>query len=590
MSEVSGKALDLPILKRVLGFVRPYKKVFYLTTFLTIIVAFASPIRPMIIQNIIDEELMNGDMQGLWNMTMLLIAVLIGEAIVQFFQSYLTSWLGQTVIKDLRTQLYKKVLKFRLKYFDNTALGTLVTRVVSDIETIADVFSQGLLEIIGDILKLVVVIGVMLYADWKLTLICLVPIPILIASTSVFKRVIKKAFQDVRTQVSVLNAFVQEHVTGMKIIQIFNREEVEYARFEKINKKHRDAHIRTVWAYSIFFPIVDMLSAGSLALLVWWGTGEIGVEGSTVTLGVLFQFILYIYMLYRPIRQLADRFNTLQMGMVSSERVFKILDTESTIEDNGTISAGAIKGNIEFNNVWFAYIEEDYVLKDVSFSVKEGETVAFVGATGSGKTSTINLLGRFYEYQKGEILIDGNDLRTYQLDALRQSMSVVLQDVFLFSDTIYNNITLNNSEIPMNDVVEAAKIVGAHDFISKLPGGYNYNVKERGGMLSVGQRQLISFIRAYVHKPKILILDEATSSIDTESELLIQKATDVLTKGRTSIVIAHRLSTIQKADKIIVLEKGRIIEQGSHQELITQDGHYRKLFELQFKDAEIPAR
>lgn len=589
MSGVSGKALDLPILKRVLGFVKPYKGIFYLTAFLTIVVAFASPIRPMIIQRIIDNELMNGDMQGLWNMTMLLIAVLIGEAIVQFFQSYLTSWLGQTVIKDLRTQLYKKVLKFRLKYFDNTALGTLVTRVVSDIETIADVFSQGLLEIIGDILKLVVVIGVMLYADWKLTLICLVPIPILIASTSVFKRVIKKAFQDVRTQVSVLNAFVQEHVTGMKIIQIFNREKVEHARFEKINKKHRDAHIRTVWAYSIFFPIVDMLSAGSLALLVWWGAGEVAKEGSSVTLGVLFQFILYIYMLYRPIRQLADRFNTLQMGMVSSERVFKILDTESSIEDKGTVTAEAVKGEIEFKNVWFAYIDEDYVLKDVSFKVKEGETVAFVGATGSGKTSTINLLGRFYEFQKGEILIDGTAIKSYQLDALRQSMSVVLQDVFLFSDTIYNNITLNNSDIPMNEVVEAAKVVGAHEFISKLPGGYNYNVKERGGMLSVGQRQLISFIRAYVHKPKVLILDEATSSIDTESELLIQKATDVLTKGRTSIVIAHRLSTIQKADKIIVLEKGRIIEQGSHQELITQDGHYRKLFELQFKESAIPA-
>lgn len=588
MSGVSGKALDLPILKRVLSFVKPYKGIFYLTAFLTVVVAFAAPIRPMLIRRIVDNELLNGDLEGLWNMTMLLIAVLIAEAIIQFFQSYLTSWLGQTVIKDLRTQLYRKVLNFRLKYFDNTALGTLVTRVVSDIETIADVFSQGLLEIIGDILKLVVVIGVMLYADWKLTLICLVPIPILIASTSVFKRVIKTAFQDVRTQVQVLNAFVQEHVTGMKIIQIFNREKLEMSRFEKINKKHRDAHIRTVWAYSIFFPIVDMLSAGSLALLVWWGTGEVAKEGSTVTLGVLFQFILYIYMLYRPIRQLADRFNTLQMGMVSSERVFKVLDTNSSIEDTGSATAEHIKGDIEFKNVWFAYIDEDYVLKDVSFSVKEGETVAFVGATGSGKTSTINLLGRFYEFQKGAIHIDGKDIKEYQVASVRQSMAVVLQDVFLFSDTIYNNITLNNSAIPMEEVVEAAKVVGAHDFIAKLPGGYDYNVKERGGMLSVGQRQLISFIRAYVHKPKILILDEATSSIDTESELLIQKATDVLTEGRTSIVIAHRLSTIQKADKIIVLEKGKIIEQGSHQELISQDGHYRKLFELQFKESEIP--
>ncbi len=588
MSGVSGKALDLPILKRVLGFVKPYKGIFYLTAFLTVVVAFTAPIRPILISHIIDNELLKGNLEGLWNMTMLLIAVLIGEAIIQFFQSYLTSWLGQTVIKDLRTQLYKKVLNFRLKYFDNTAIGTLVTRVVSDIETIADVFSQGLLEIIGDILKLVVVIGVMLYADWKLTLICLVPIPVLIASTSVFKRVIKTAFQDVRTQVQVLNAFVQEHVTGMKIIQIFNREKLEMSRFEKINKKHRDAHIRTVWAYSIFFPIVDMLSAGSLALLVWWGTGEVAKEESTVTLGVLFQFILYIYMLYRPIRQLADRFNILQMGMVSSERVFKVLDTNSSIEDTGSATAEHIKGEIEFKNVWFAYIDEDYVLKDVSFTVKEGETVAFVGATGSGKTSTINILGRFYEFQKGEIHIDGKNIKEYQVASVRQSMAVVLQDVFLFSDTIYNNITLNNSAIPMEEVVTAAKVVGAHDFIARLPGGYDYNVKERGGMLSVGQRQLISFIRAYVHKPKILILDEATSSIDTESELLIQKATDVLTEGRTSIVIAHRLSTIQKADKIIVLEKGKIIEQGSHQQLISHDGHYRKLFELQFKESEIP--
>jgi len=587
MSEVSGKALDLPILKRVLGFVKPYKGVFCLTAFLTILLAFAAPIRPMLIQQIIDEELMSGDMEGLWNMTMILIGVLIVEAIVQFFQSYLTSWLGQSVIKDLRTQLYQKVTRFRLKYFDNTALGTLVTRVVSDIETIADVFSQGLLEIIGDILKLIVVIGVMLYADWKLTLICLIPIPILIASTSVFKRVIKSAFQDVRTQVSKLNAFVQEHVTGMKIIQIFNREKVEMSRFEEINKKHRNAHIKTVWAYSVFFPVVDMLSAGSLALLVWWGTGEVVKEGSGVTIGVLFQFILYIYMLYRPIRQLADRFNTLQMGMVSSERVFKVLDTESSIEDTGTLVADSVKGDITFKNVWFAYIDENYVLKDVSFSVKEGETVAFVGATGSGKTSTINLLGRFYEFQKGAIEVDGIDIRNYTVPSLRTSMSVVLQDVFLFSDSIYNNITLNNNDISIEEVIEASKSVGAHEFISKLPGGYDYDVRERGGMLSVGQRQLISFIRAYVHKPKILILDEATSSIDTESELLIQKATDVLTKGRTSIVIAHRLSTIQKADKIIVLEKGRIIEQGSHQDLLANDGHYRKLFELQFKESVV---
>ena len=422
----------------------------------------------------------------------------------------------------------------------------------------------------------------MLYTDWRLTLISLIPIPLLIITTSVFKKIIKKAFQQVRTQVSRLNAFVQERVTGMKIIQIFNREEVEMSHFEQMNKLHRNAHIRTVWAYSIFFPVVEMLSAASIALLVWWGTK--GVIAGYTTLGSLMAFILYIYMLYRPIRQLAERFNDLQMGMVSSERVFKVLDTEAFIENKGTFVKDKLDGIIEFKNVWFAYEDEDYVLKNINFSVKQGETVAFVGATGSGKTSTINLLGRFYEFQKGEILIDGVQLRDYELKGLREKMAVVLQDVFLFSDTIYNNITLNNPEISEEAVIAASKKVKAHDFISKLPGAYHYDVKERGGMLSVGQRQLIAFIRAYVHQPSILILDEATSSIDTESELLIQNAIDVLTENRTSIVIAHRLSTIQKADKIIVLEKGEIIEQGNHQELLAQNGQYKKLFELQFKN------
>jgi ATP-binding cassette subfamily B protein len=422
----------------------------------------------------------------------------------------------------------------------------------------------------------------MVSVDWVLTLITLIPIPILIIATNIFKKVIKKAFQDVRTQISRLNAFVQERVTGMKIIQIFNREKVEMSRFDKMNKLHRNAHIQTVWAYSIFFPVVEMLSAASLALLVWWGTKGV-LEGYT-TLGNLMAFIMYIYMMYRPIRQLADRFNTLQMGMVSSERVFKVLDTDSFIEDKGTFSKEKLEGEIKFEHIWFAYIDKDYVLKDISFTAKPGETIAFVGATGSGKTSSINLLGRFYEFQKGDIKVDGVSIRDYDVSKLRSRMAVVLQDVFLFSDSIYNNITLNSTEISEEAVIKAAKKVGAHDFISKLPGGYHYDVKERGGMLSVGQRQLISFIRAYVHNPSILILDEATSSIDTASEEMIQKATDVLTDGRTSIVIAHRLSTIQKADKIIVLEAGRIIEQGNHQDLLAQNGHYKKLFELQFKD------
>lgn len=581
MSEVSGKAWDTVLLKRVMRYVRPYKFTFYITGVLVVILAVLAPIRPWLIQKTIDVEVVEGDTQGVLNMILILIGVLIVEAIVQFYQTYLANWLGQTIIKDLRVQLYQHILSFKLSYFDKTAIGTLVTRAVSDIETIANIFSQGILVIFGDILKLIAVIGFMLYTDWLLTLISLIPIPLLIIATIIFKKVIKKAFQEVRTQVSRLNAFVQERVTGMKIIQVFNREEVEKSRFEKMNKLHRNAHIKTVWAYSIFFPVVELLSAASLALLVWWGTK--GVISGYTSLGNLTAFILYIYMLYRPIRQLADRFNTLQMGMVSSERVFKVLDTKSTIEDQGSFKKEHLEGNISFKDVSFAYIDEDYVLKNISFDVKAGETIAFVGATGSGKTSTINLLGRFYEFQKGDILIDGRSIRDYDLENLRKNMAVVLQDVFLFSDTIYNNITLNSSEISEEAVIEAAKKVGAHDFISKLPGAYHYDVKERGGMLSVGQRQLISFIRAYVHNPSILILDEATSSIDTESELLIQKATEVLTQGRTSIVIAHRLSTIQNADKIIVLEKGKIIESGSHQELLDHDGHYRRLFELQFK-------
>lgn len=584
MSEISGKAWDIPLLKRILTYVKPYRTTFNIATILTIVMGFLAPVRPILIQKTIDDYVIHLDIEGLQWMALLMVGVLILETIVQFFQTYLANWLGQTVIKDLRVDLYRHIIHFKLQYFDKTAIGTLVTRAVSDIETIAQVFSQGLLVIIGDLLKLIIIVVVMFVTDWRLALVTLIPVPILIIATIVFKNVIKSAFQQVRTQVARLNAFVQEHITGMKIIQVFNREKLEQSRFDNMNKLHRNAHIRTVWAYSIFFPVVEMLTAFSLAFLVWWGTK--GVLGGYTTLGNLTQFILFIYMLYRPIRQLADRFNTLQMGMVSSERVFKVLDTKSQIENNGTFRPEKLNGEIEFKNVWFAYLDEDYVIKDVSLKVEPGQTVAFVGATGSGKTTSINLLGRFYEINKGQICIDGTPINEFDKFYLRRKMAIVLQDVFLFSDSIHNNITLNNPDISREEVVEAAKKVGAHHFISQLPGDYDYDVKERGGMLSVGQRQLISFIRAYVHQPEILILDEATSSIDTESEHLIQRATEVLTEGRTSIIIAHRLSTIQTADKIVVMKKGKVLEEGNHQELLQKNGHYKKLYELQFEQKE----
>lgn len=566
---------------RVMTFARPYMRVFYLALFLTILLAALGVARPWLIGKAIDVYVINDDPTGLLYLTLLVIGILLLEAVAQFYQTYYSNWIGQSVTIDLRSKLFSHVTGFNLRYFDKTAVGTVVTRCISDIETVSDIFSQGLLNILGELLKLIVVVAVMFAISWQLTLYSLVPIPFLILVMVVFKNAIKKAFQQVRTQVQRLNAFVQEHITGMSVVQVFNREAEEKAKFKEINRSHRKAHIRSVWAYSIFFPAVEILSAVSLALLVWWGVG--GVLEDKVTRGELVAFILFIYMLYRPIRQLADRFNVLQMGMVGSERVFRLLDVKDRIENTGTVAAG-IRGNIVFDGVWFAYEDEDWVLKDLSFEVKEGQTVAFVGATGAGKSSVINLINRFYEFQKGDIRIDGRSIREYELPYLRSQVAVVLQDVFLFSESVRNNVTLNNPDISEAEVKAAAEAVGASDFIEKLPGQYDYDVRERGGMLSVGQRQLISFIRAYVYKPNILILDEATSSVDTESEMLIQHATDKLTENRTSIVIAHRLSTIQKADKIIVMDKGRIIEQGSHDELLEKDGVYKGLFDLQFKD------
>lgn len=577
---VSGNAFDLQLFLRVMRYARPYKAMFVYTTILVLLAAVIAPLRPWLIQYTLDETIIIPRPEMLKLMTMVIVGMLVFESVVQFAQTYMANWLGQSVIRDLRMDVYNKITGFRLKYFDKTPIGTLVTRAVSDIETIADIFAQGVLIIIGEILKLVVVIGFMFVIDWRLTLICILPIPFLLWATNIFKNYIKVAFQDVRTEVSKLNAFVQEHLTGMFIVQIFNREKHEMEKFKQINARHREAHLRTVFANSIFFPVVEILSAMSIALLIWWGSHQ--VLNGVVEYGDLVAFLLYIYMIFRPIRQLADRFNTLQMGMVASERVFKVMDTQSNIEHSGKLLRTKIQGNISFKDVWFAYNEEDWVLKNVSFEVKQGEKIAIVGATGAGKTSIINILSRFYEYNKGSITIDGTDIRDFDPKFLSRQVGIVLQDVFLFSDSIYNNITLNNPEIPLEDVVRASKKIGAHRFIDRLPEGYHFDVKERGGMLSVGQRQMLAFIRAYIYNPSILVLDEATSSVDTETENMIQEAIAQITEGRTSIIIAHRLATIQHADKIIVMDKGEIVEMGNHQALLRKNGAYRKLYDLQF--------
>jgi len=581
-SDKNTETLDFKVYKRIFSYVKPHRKNFYFAICTTLLLAFVSPVRPLLVKYTFDNYVNKPNEHMLLIMTIILLSILFLEAFLQFADSFLTNRLGQSIIKDIRIQLFKHITHLRLKYYDNTPIGTLVTRVISDIEVIADIFSEGLIVIIGDLLKLLVILTVMLVANWKLTLIILIPIPILVIATRIFQKAVAVSFNDVRTQVARLNAFVQEHITGMFITQIFNREDAEYKKFTEINAKHRDANVKSIMAYSIFFPVVEILSSVSLALLIWWG-GKSMLSRYT-SIGELMAFIMYLHMMFRPIRQLADRFNTLQMGVVSSKRVFKVLDTDEKIEDNGNLSAESIKGDVSFQNVWFAYNDEDWVLKNVSFEVTHGQTIAFVGATGAGKSSVINLLSRFYEYNKGEILIDNIHIRDYKLSSLQKNIGVILQDVFLFSDTIANNISLKNDEITLEKIIEASKTLGTHDFIMALPNGYDYNVMERGSMLSVGQRQLISILRAYVYNPRILILDEATSSIDTESEIIIQKAIEKLTQNRTSIVIAHRLATIQKADKIIVLDKGEIKEMGNHQELLKKNGHYKRLYELQFKE------
>jgi ATP-binding cassette subfamily B multidrug efflux pump len=574
MSAVTGKAFDIHV--------RPYKKRYYLAVVLTCVIAFVAPLRPVLIQYTFDHYILIPNSGMLLKMTILMVGLLLFQSVVQYYQTFLTSWLGQSVIRDMRTKLYNLIVHFRLKFFDNTPIGTLQTRVISDMETISDIFSEGLIVMIGDILQLAVILIWMLCISWKLTIISLSSIPLLLLATKFFQQGIKEAFKEVRIQVAHLNTFVQEHLTGMGIVQIFNREAIEMEKFDAINKLHANANIRSVWYYSVFFPIVELLSAASIGLLVWCGAKE--AIHDRVSLGNIVAFIMYINMMFRPIRELADKFNVLQMGMVSSERIFNLMDTDAFIKDTGTISQEAVKGEIVFENVWFAYNEENWILKDVSFTVSPGQCIAIVGATGAGKSSIINILSRFYEINKGKITIDGVDIKDYSLDSLRKKMAVVMQDVFLFSNTIANNISLNDENITIKQIRFAAEAIGANKFIEELPGNFNYNVMERGATLSVGQRQLIAFIRTYLYNPKILILDEATSSIDSESEYLIQKATATITKNRTSIVIAHRLSTVQKSDKIIVLDAGQIMESGTHQELLKKNGFYKKLYEVQFKD------
>ncbi len=587
--EIKGNIFDWHLLKKIVRLAAPFKKQFIAATALALFLAALAPIRPWLIKLTVDDYILNYNYNGLMMMSLLLLSQLLVESGAQYYFSYLTSWLGQSVIKNLRVRVFSHVTSLRLQYFDRTPIGTATTRTINDVEAINDIFSEGLITIIADLLTIFAIIAFMLAEDWRLTLVSLSTFPVLLYATYIFKERIKSSFTKVRNQVARLNAFLQEHITGMRVIQIFTAEKIEMEKFRKINAEHRDANIESIWYFSIFFPLVEVVLASALGLMVWYGAvrvmqaqGLYGNEGPTI--GTLVSFIFYLNMLFRPLRILADKFNTLQMGMVAAERVFTLIERKDRIENTGTVSAENLKGEIAFKNVWFAYVDEVFVLKDLSFSLETGKTLAIVGATGSGKTSIINTLNRFYEINRGSICVDGTDIREYDVYALRSKIGMVLQDVFLFSGSIMENITLRNDHISREKAIEAAKLVGAHDFIMKLPGQYDYNVMERGATLSMGQRQLISFIRALVFDPKILILDEATSSIDTESELLIQHAIETLVKGRTSIIIAHRLSTIQKADIIMVLDKGEIKEMGKHEELLQKGGYYKHLYDMQFKE------
>jgi ATP-binding cassette, subfamily B, multidrug efflux pump len=587
------KKLNISVLRRVFAFAAPYKKKFYLSIFLAILLALISPIRPMLIQLTINKGMgkdaagsfMEGAEGFIITLTIIQIGLLLVETFCRFIFTFTTASLGQSVVKDLRTTTYNKIINLNLSQFDKTPIGTLTTRTINDIESVNDIFSDGLVPIIADMLSIISVLSYMFYVNWQLTLVCLAPFPFLIVATYFFKEAVNKSFVNVRNAVASLNAFVQEHITGMGIVQAFAAENREEKKFAKINKEHRDAHIKSIFAYSVFFPVVELVSAISIGLLVWWAGRQAGVSAQDAKEagGIITSFILCLNLLFRPLRVIADKFNVLQMGVIASERVFSIIDNEDVATKNGTYIPTKTNGSVSFKDVWFAYIEERYVLKNINFNINAGETLAIVGHTGSGKTSIISLLNRLYHIQKGQIQIDDKNIEDYDLDYLRSKIGIVLQDVFLFSGSVIENITLRNTNITKEQVVNACKLIGIHNFIEKLPGGYDYNVMERGATLSLGQRQLLSFARALLYNPAILVLDEASSSIDTDSELLIQNAIEKLIAGRTSIVIAHRLSTIRKANKILVLDSGNVKEMGSHDELMAKQGHYYQLHKLQFE-------
>ncbi len=586
MAAVSGKIFDLKLFGKLMKFVSPYKRTYYFVLISAILLSAFSTLTPYLLKITVDDYIKLKNFEGMLFMILLMLGTLIMEVMFQFIFVFYANWLGQKVVKDLRNDLFQKIIHFKLAYFDKTAVGRLVTRAVNDIETIASIFSQGLFMIIADFLKMGLVISVMLLIDWRLSLIVFLVLPVLVYATRLFQKSMKNAFEDVRLQVANLNSFVQERISGIKVVQLFHRERIEYKKFKAINELHKKAWLKTVWFNSIFFPIAEISTSVTIGLLVWYGGFNL-VSGGSISIGTVFLFIQMSQMLYRPLRQIADKFNQLQMGMVAAERIFTILETESQIMDQGIITEKQIKGRIKFEELRFSYIPGEEILHGISLTIEPGETIAIVGATGAGKSTIINLLSRFYEFDDGQIYIDDVSIREYELSQLRDHVAVVLQDVFLFADTIFNNITLFDENLGMDEVIKAAKEIGVHDFITSLPGGYSYNVKERGLMLSSGQRQLIAFLRAYISNPSILVLDEATSSIDTYSEEIIQKATNTITKGKTSIIIAHRLATIKNADRIVVMDKGSIVEVGTHEELKNiPNGFYAKLHDVQFLTSE----